>query len=100
MLYYTQIIFIKEGQQDTFHAFEDRVLPLLQRHHGELLYRVRPDKANVIATRWGHPYEIHVVSFQSRQDFESYRDDKERLQQMPLKEASIEKALLIEGNLL
>lgn len=100
MLYYTQLIFIKEGKQMVFHEFEDHVLPLLQRHKGELLYRVRPDNTSVIATTWGHPYEIHLVSFQTRKDFESYRDDKERLQYMPLKEQSIEKAILIEGNLL
>ncbi len=100
MLYYTQIIFVKEGKHDVFNEFEEHVLPLLQRHNGELLYRIRPDKTSVIATNWGYPYEIHLVSFQTRKDFESYRDDKERVQYLHLKEVSIEKALLIEGNLL
>lgn len=100
MLYYTQIIFVKEGKQNVFNDFEGYVLPLLNRHNGELLYRIRPDKTSVIATSWGYPYEIHLVSFPTRKDFESYRDDQERLQYMHLKEESIKKALLIEGNLL
>jgi uncharacterized protein (DUF1330 family) len=100
MLYYTQIIFVKEGKQEVFHAFEDQVLPLLSRHAGELLFRIRPDKAGVLVSSGGHPYEIHVVAFRSRTDFESYRDDPERLQYMSMKNESIEKALLIEGNLL
>ena len=100
MLYYTQIIFLKEGQEDVFNEFEEHVLPLLSRHNGELLYRVRPERAAVIATGWGYPYEIHLVSFLTKADFEAYRDDKERIKYMPLKNQSVERMLLIEGSLL
>jgi hypothetical protein len=100
MLYYTQLIFLREGQQAAFHAFEDHVLPLLQRHHGRLLYRVRPDRDSVIETAVEYPYEIHLVSFGDRKDFESYRDDPERMQYVPLKDQSVGKVLLIEGKLL
>jgi hypothetical protein len=100
MLYYTQMIFLKEGQENVFNAFEAHVLPLLRRHNGELLYRVRPEKSAVIATSWGYPYEIHLVSFLDRADFEAYRDDKERIQYLPLKNQSVERILLIEGSLL
>jgi hypothetical protein len=97
MLYYTQLIFIKEGQEAVFHEFEEHVLPLLERHNGQLLYRVRPDKANVVETSLDYPYEIHLVSFQQKEDFEAYRDDPGRMQYMPLKDQSIVKAILIEG---
>jgi hypothetical protein len=100
MLYYTQIIFIKEGKEAVFNDFEDHVLPLLNKYQGELLYRVRPTQNSVIISSLGYPYEIHLVSFKIRKDFEAYRDDPERLKYMPMKEESIEKALLIEGNLL
>ena len=100
MLYYTQIIFIKEGKEDLFNEFEAHVLPLLSRHNGELLYRIRPTKTAFIEKSWEYPYEIHLVSFQTKEDFESYRDDKERLQYLPLKNQSVEKMLLIEGKLL
>ncbi|MBD0259846.1 MAG: DUF1330 domain-containing protein [Cytophagales bacterium] len=100
MLYYTQLIFLREGQQAAFHDFEDRVLPLLGRHNGQLLYRVRPDRGSVIETAVEYPYEIHLVSFPTRADFEAYRDDPERTQYVTLKDRSVGKVLLIEGRLL
>ena len=100
MIYYTQIIFIKDGQEDAFHSFEDKVLPLLQQHNGELIYRVRPPVSAVIATAFGYPYEIHVVSFTDRENFENYRDDPERLRHMQLKDESVDRVILIEGNAL
>ena len=100
MLYYTQVIFIKKGQEDQFNLFESYVLPLLERHNGTLLYRVRPTDDCVIESALGKPYELHLVSFPSREDFEGYAKDSDRLKYMHLKEASIEKAMLIEGKLL
>lgn len=100
MIYYTQIIFVKDGEESTFHSFEDKVLPLLQQHNGELIYRVRPPASAVIATAFGHPYEIHIVSFKDREGFENYRDDPERLRNMQLKEESVDRMILIEGNAL
>lgn len=100
MLYYTQLIFIKEGQDDQFNLFESQVLPLLEKHNGTLLYRVRPTDDCIIETNMGKPYELHLVSFPSMEDFVAYGKDPERLRYMHLKEASIEKALLIEGKLL
>ncbi|HVS92086.1 MAG TPA: hypothetical protein VHE59_08655 [Mucilaginibacter sp.] len=100
MLYYTQVIFIKEGQEDQFNLFESHVLPLLKRHNGVLLYRVRPTDDGIIETAMGEPYELHLVSFPSREDFEGYAKDPERLKYIDLKNASIEKAMLIEGKLL
>lgn len=100
MIYYTQILFVKPGQETVFHSFEDQVLPLLQRHNGELLYRVRPPESSVIATTLGYPYELHLVTFATREDFEAYRDDPQRQQYLALKEQSIERVLLIEGQAL
>ncbi|MGZ3819330.1 MAG: hypothetical protein ACXVB6_01975 [Mucilaginibacter sp.] len=100
MLYYTQIIFVKAGREDQFNLFESHVLPLLKKHNGTLIYRVRPAGDAVIETTIDQPYELHLVTFPERADFEAYRDDNERLQYMHLKEGAIEKALLIEGKLL
>ncbi|GAB3255668.1 hypothetical protein GCM10027347_16970 [Larkinella harenae] len=100
MLYYTQLIFIKEGHEATFHSFEEHVLPLLQRHQGELVYRIRPAMDSVLTTTLGYPYEIHLVSFSDRSHFEAYRDDPQRLQYLPLKDESVERVMLIEGNAL
>lgn len=100
MLYYTQIIFVKEGREDQFNLFESHVLPLLKKYNGTLLYRVRPAESAIIESSIGHPYELHVVTFPAKTDFEDYCNDDERLQYMHLKEGAIDKVLLIEGKLL
>ncbi|WP_080240449.1 DUF1330 domain-containing protein [Spirosoma rigui] len=100
MLYFTQLVFVKNGQEAVFHAFEEQVLPLLARHNGTLLYRVRPPSVSVLASAIGHPYEVHLVSFPARANFEAYRDDPERTRHMALKDESVERIMLIEGSLL
>ncbi len=100
MTYYTQILFVKEGQEGIFHAFEDQVLPLLQRFGGELVYRVRPPKPSVVTTTLGYPYELHIVTFPTETDFQAYRDDPQRRQYLHLKNDSINRVLLIEGKLI
>ena len=100
MLYYTQVIFVKKEQESLFHSFEDQVLPLLEQHNGELIFRIRPSESALLVSTLGQPYEIHLVSFPSRKDFEDYRDNPQRLQHMHLKDQSIERVMLIEGKLL
>jgi uncharacterized protein (DUF1330 family) len=100
MLYYTQLVFVHEGQEATFEDFEVHVLPLLGRHGGQLLYRVRPGRPAVLETAIDYPYEIHLVAFPARADFEAYRDDPERMQYTPFKDKSVGKVMLIEGKLL
>ena len=60
---------IPEGAEAGFQAYESAVLPLLPRHGGRLERRLRTEDALV---------EIHVVSFESRDGFESYLADDER----------------------
>ena len=100
MLYYTQIIFVKPGQEDQFNLFESHVLPLLKKYNGTLIYRVRPSDGSVIETTIGNPYELHLVTFPAKEDFVGYSKDEGRLKYLDLKENSIERALLIEGELL
>ncbi len=97
MIYYTQLIFIKPGCEQEFHAFEDKVLPLLKGHNGELVYRLRPDKNAVIEASQQLPYEIHLVTFGSKADFEGYARDPNRQAFMAMKNNSVERIVLIEG---
>ena len=97
MIYYTQLIFIKPGCEQEFHAFEDKVLPLLKDHNGELVYRIRPGESAFIESSSELPYEIHLVTFKSKADFESYKVDPKRLSFMQMKNNSVEKITLIEG---
>ena len=97
MIYYTQLIFIKPGREQEFHAFEEKVLPLLKEHNGDLVYRIRPDKSAFIESSSELPYEIHLVTFGSKADFERYKNNPKRLDFIEIKNDSVEKIILIEG---
>jgi hypothetical protein len=97
MIYYTQLIFVKKGLEADFNAFEAKVLPLLKDHNGDLIYRIRPHEGSFIEGSGELPYEVHLVSFPDRADFEAYSDYPKRREFMELKNGSIEKAILIEG---
>jgi uncharacterized protein (DUF1330 family) len=97
MVYYTQLIFLRDGKEGVFQRYEDQVLPLLPKHRGRLLYRVRPSAGDVIATSVGRPYEVHLVSFESQEDFDAFANDSERRRYLPLKDESVASAILIEG---
>ncbi len=97
MIYYTQLIFVRAGKEDSFHTFEDHVLPLLEKYKGNLLLRLRPSVGTVIAAAGGHPYEVHIVAFATKADFEAYAGDEERQRYLSLKEDSVERVMLIEG---
>jgi len=97
MIYYTQLIFINPGCEQEFHAFEENVLPLLKEHNGELVYRIRPDKSAFIESSRELPYEVHIVTFGSKADFEGYAADPARLSFIEMKNNSVKKIILIEG---
>ncbi len=97
MIYYTQLIFIKPGCEQEFHAFEDKVLPLLKNHNAELVYRIRPNESAFVEASAELPYEIHLVTFNSKDDFKDYAADPNRLAFMEMKNNSVEKIILIEG---
>ncbi|UII19872.1 DUF1330 domain-containing protein [Fulvivirga ligni] len=98
MIYITQLIFVKPGKEEIFLEFESKVLPLLQKHGGEITYRVRPEKESFIDHTEGEtPYEIHFVTFPSEADLQGYMKDDSRLKFMHLKEESVRSTLLVKG---
>jgi hypothetical protein len=97
MIYVTQLIYIKEGQEKVFDEFEEHAIPNIAKYNGRLLLRIRPDQNSFIEYSIDKPYEVHLVEFNSAQDFENYKQDKERLQFMHLKEQSVKASLLIQG---
>jgi uncharacterized protein (DUF1330 family) len=97
MIYFTQLIYIKEGQEKTFHEFEDMAIPLIAKYNGRLLLRVRPDEYAFVEFSMEKPYEIHLVEFNERKDFENFMHDEERKQFLHLKEQAIRSSVLIEG---
>ena len=96
MIYITQLIYIKEGQETVFHQFEDIVIPAISKYNGRLLLRVRPDDQSMIEGNIGKPYEIHLVEFDSESDFENFKHE-ERKKFLHLKDQSVESILLIKG---
>lgn len=97
MIYFTQLIYVKPGQEKTFHEFEDVALPLIKKYNGSLLLRIRPTEAQLIEGTMEIPYEIHLVSFESEADFDDFKVDKTRADFLHLKEKAIRSVLLIKG---
>ena len=97
MIYITQLIYIKEGQQHIFHQFEDIAIPIILKYNGQLLLRIRPDEASVVEASIDKPYEVHLVEFASESDFQNFMHDEERKQFLHLKEQSIKAVTLIKG---
>lgn len=97
MIYITQLIYLYPGKETVFHEFEDHVLPLLDRHQGILLYRVRPTQEAYVSSTGDHPYEIHLVSFPSEEALAGYLQDKDRTRFVQLKEQSVSHVLMVKG---
>ena len=100
MIYITQIIYLKEGQEITFHLFENVVIPAMNKYNGRLLFRVRPDYGAFIESNIERPYEIHLIEFASQKDFDDFRNDEERQEYLHMKQESIRSVMLIQGTLI
>jgi len=97
MIYFTQLIYINEGQEDVFHQFEEVAIPLIGKYNGRLLARIRPTDESVIEHQIEKPYEIHLVEFDNEQDFHAFSRDESRKQFFHLKEQSVRESILIQG---
>lgn len=100
MYYITQLIYIRDGQEAVFNAFEAVAIPVISKYKGQLLLRLRPDATSIIESGMEVPYEMHLVVFESREDFEAFTTDPERKQFLHLKQQSIRSSLLIGGHVL
>ena len=97
MIFITQLIYIKEGQENVFHQFEDIAIPTILKYNGRLLIRIRPDNNSIIENNIDKPYEIHLVEFDTERDFENFKQDEERKKFLHLKDQSVKSVLLIKG---
>lgn len=97
MIYITQLVFVKEGKEETFLEFENHALPLMEKYNGRIIYRLRPGKEAFIAEQKELPYEIHIISFDSEADLDNFMNGKSRLDYIHLKNESIKSTLLIKG---
>jgi hypothetical protein len=97
MVYLTQLIYIKEGQEAVFDEFEAVAIPLIAKYKGSMLFRLRPAAAHFISAEIERPYEVHFVSFAEEADFHAFMRDEERKKFLHLKEQSIRSSILIKG---
>ncbi len=98
MIFITQLIYIIEGQEQVFDQFENIAIPAILKYNGRLLLRVRPTENTFIEYHMDKPYEIHLVEFETQQDFDNFIQDEERKKFLHLKEQSIKASILIQGN--
>lgn len=97
MIYITQLIYIKEGQENIFHEFEDIAIPTILKYNGRLTLRIRPTRSSIIECNIEQPYEIHLIEFNTQGDFDNFKKDEERKKFLHLKEESIKSSILIQG---
>lgn len=97
MIYITQLIYINEHQEKTFDEFEAVAIPLISKYNGRLLFRIRPGNDAYIQSSVEQPYEIHLVEFNSENDFQEFMMDEERKKFLYLKEQSIKTSVLYKG---
>lgn len=97
MIYLTQLIFVKEGKENTFLEFENFAIPLMESYNGRIIYRVRPSEESFISNEKELPYEIHFISFDSEKDFSEFMKDDKRLEFIHLKNESIKSSILVKG---
>ena len=97
MIYITQLIFIKEGREDIFHQFEDMAIPIILKYNGRLTLRIRLKGDSIIENNIEKPYEIHLVEFNTQEDFDNFKNDEARKKFLHLKEKSIKSSILIQG---
>ena len=100
MIYITQLIYVIEGKEEVFHQFEDLAIPVISKYNGRLTLRIRPSEETIIERNIEKPYEVHLVEFDSQQDFDNFKQDEERKQFLHLKEQSIKASLLVQGTAL
>src|SRR5690606_3110515 len=97
MIHITQLIYIIPGQERVFPEFEDVAIPIISKYNGTLLLRVRPDDKSFIEHSVDKPYEIHLVAFETEDDFKNFMKDEERKKFLHLKTQSIKASVLYKG---
>ena len=97
MIFITQLIYILDGQEKVFDQFEAIAIPIISKYNGRLLLRVRPGHNAYIESSIEEPYEIHLVEFETENDFTYFMQDEERKTFLHLKQQSIKSVFLIKG---
>jgi len=95
----TQVIYLNEGGEKDFLEYELLVLPLLEKYNGKLEFRIRPAAENFIYPIESElPYELHIVSFETKADFLKFKDDPVRTKHLELLQRAVKRFLVLESD--
>ncbi|WP_109832370.1 DUF1330 domain-containing protein [Reichenbachiella versicolor] len=97
MLYITQLIYIKDNCEEAFLEFESKAIPLLQEYGGKVIQRIRPTADSFIEGEELRPYEIHIVSMESKDRLKEFANDPRRQDFIHLKDESVSEILMFMG---
>ncbi|HWA07014.1 MAG TPA: DUF1330 domain-containing protein [Ignavibacteria bacterium] len=94
----TQLIYLNDGSAKDFLEYESIVLPLLEKYNGKLELRIRPAKDNFVypgPNEGELPYEVHIVSFETKDDYLRFKNDPVRIKNQDLLKNSVKKITVI-----
>ena len=95
----TQVIYLNEGGEKNFLEYESLVLPLLEKYNGKLELRIRPAAENFIyPVKSELPYELHIVSFETKADFLKFKDDPVRTKHHELFQRAVKRVVVLESD--
>ena len=61
------------------------------------MLRIRPKSKSIIESSMEQPYEVHLVSFETEDDFNGFMKDEERKNHLHLKEQSVKSVLIFKS---
>lgn len=84
------LLWVKAGQEELFAEYEDRALEIASGHGVVILSRVRGNEPSEM------PYEVQVLQFPSRVEFQAFMDDPSRLNLTYMRNEAIAKTEVID----
>jgi uncharacterized protein (DUF1330 family) len=87
-------LFIHPGREVEFRQFETEAARIMKKYGGQIEHVIRPTASGSGGTL---PYEIHVVTFPSREQFEAYRTDPDLTTFAALRQIAISRTDVIMG---
>jgi hypothetical protein len=69
MICITQLVYVKPGQELKLAEFESHAIPLIAKHKGEIIFRLKPHKSDVIAYAQEIPTKFILFNSRMRNTF-------------------------------
>ena len=87
-------LFIHPGREAEFHQFETAAARIMKKYGGRVERVIRPTMSSASDAL---PYEVHVVTFPNREQFEAYRADSELTSFAELRQTAIARTDVLIG---